>query len=523
MDFISRENVENLHRFISTQIRQQSNIDIELDTKYIKIVHKLVERIHAKKNKNFDKNLNQLNKIAIDTIVPFLIKTIEKNRLSSLGTERQVVNVEVNKEEKISAKEVTEENFDYGGLGDNSVDDLDYRGKQSSVFDTNMQLLEQSNLVQDSSYYNDRIQNDSQFFEQTLSDAQLLDPFNTEDELKETTTLKVDEIKEVDHSSVNLIETYDENILVSTTAQQQEASIFSQGTEQSSELGKMTQLTTSYQNFRKEHKMVVLDMYPATSKNNNGAFTESEGISSVICTLEQTLDLSRPYDVYIEYITMHNLRGNDTNKTSFELFHAFALDIDELKAQTYSNLSPFSGKIILPNELFGNNDNDATYGVADANSYVLRLKSNYICRIEGGSFSRFTITLEGLGNNAGSSDASTTLTTMTSSRQSTGVTGLTWAFTASKTITSKHGQPLVDTAHGLSVGDPILFYNITDNKIQSNFIYYVTSKEETTIEISEIPGGTEIIHTANETTTSYVSGKNINSARFQVALLFKER
>ena len=119
-------------------------------------------------------------------------------------------------------------------------------------------------------------------------------------------------------------------------------------------------------------------MYPATSKNNNGAFTESDGISGVICTLEQTLDLSRPYDVYIEYITMHNLRGNDTNKTSFELFHAFALDIDELKAQTYSNLSPFSGKIILPNELFGNNDGgELSGGIADANSYVLRLKSNY--------------------------------------------------------------------------------------------------------------------------------------------------
>ena len=383
-----------------------------------------------------------------------------------------------------------------------------------------MQLLEQSNLVQDSSYYNDRIQNDSQFFEQTLSDAQLLDPFNTEDELKETTTLKVDEIKKVDNSSANLIETYDENILVSTTAQQQEASIFSQGTEQSSELGKMTQLTTSYQNFRKEHKMVVLDMYPATSKNNNGAFTESEGISSVICTLEQTLDLSRPYDVYIEYITMHNLRGNDTNKTSFELFHAFALDIDELKAQTYSNLSPFSGKIILPNELFGNNDSgELGGGIADANSYVLRLKSNYICRIEGGSFSRFTITLEGLGNNAGSSDASTTLTPMTSGPQSTGVTGLTWTFGGNSTITSS-------ADHGLSVGDPILFYDVpsSNTAINENQIYYVkTTGTTTTVEISEIPGGTAITHVGTDTTKHYVSGKNINSARFQVALLFRER
>ena len=49
MSFISRDNVDNLHKFIATQIRQQINVDIELEDKYKVIIHNLVERIQSKK------------------------------------------------------------------------------------------------------------------------------------------------------------------------------------------------------------------------------------------------------------------------------------------------------------------------------------------------------------------------------------------------------------------------------------------------------------------------------------------
>ena len=91
---------------------------------------------------------------------------------------------------------------------------------------------------------------------------------------KKTENPQVPKFESFDHSKQNLIEDYNENILVSETAKQQEQSILSEGQTSTSELGKMTNLTTSFQDFRKEHKMVVLDMYPATTRNNNGAFTE---------------------------------------------------------------------------------------------------------------------------------------------------------------------------------------------------------------------------------------------------------
>ena len=101
---------------------------------------------------------------------------------------------------------------------------------------------------------------------------------------------------------------------------------------------------------------------------------------------------------------------------------------------------------------------------------------------------------------------------MTSGPQSTGVADLTWTFGGNTTITSS-------ADHGLSVGDPILFYDVPNSNtaINENQIYYVkTTGTTTTVEISEIPGGTAITHVGTDSTTRYVSGKNINSARFQV-------
>ena len=55
MSFISRDNVDNL-KFIA-QIRQQINVDIELEDKYKVIIHNLVERIQSKKIKTLIKVL----------------------------------------------------------------------------------------------------------------------------------------------------------------------------------------------------------------------------------------------------------------------------------------------------------------------------------------------------------------------------------------------------------------------------------------------------------------------------------
>ena len=63
MSFIGKDNVDNLHKFIATQIRQKINVDIELEDKYKVIINNLVERILSKKNKNFDKSVTELNKI----------------------------------------------------------------------------------------------------------------------------------------------------------------------------------------------------------------------------------------------------------------------------------------------------------------------------------------------------------------------------------------------------------------------------------------------------------------------------
>ena len=185
------------------------------------------------------------------------------------------------------------------------------------------------------------------------------------------------------HDKANLVETFDENQNMSAVAEH-EKQLLGVKTEGAEMMSLKTELSTAAQTYNKENKMMVLDLYGTSTQNDNGGFSPSTGIKNIICTLQQPLITTRPCEVFIEYIMMHNLIGGDTAATPFELFHSFALTISELNINNYSNLSPYSGKFIIPNELYGLNDKGegSAGNPADATSYVLRLKSNFVCRIE---------------------------------------------------------------------------------------------------------------------------------------------
>ena len=413
MSFIGKENVDNLHKFIATQIRQKINVDIELEDKYKVIINNLVERIHSKKNKNFDKSVTELNKIA-DSIVPFLVKTIEKTRTDNLGSVDRKFE---SPEEKIEAPTV-----DYSRLGNNDVSGLD-NSSEPSMFNLSSKMMNHGSLLGDSSVYDDQLSDDNDFFQKNLKSSELKQP----DLSKQVEKRQV--VNFMGHDKANLVETFDENQNMSATVSEHEKQLLGVKTEGAEMMSLKTELSTAAQTYNKENKMMVLDLYGTPNANDNGGFSPSIGIKNIICTLQQPLITTRPCEVFIEYIMMHNLIGGDTAATPFELFHSFALTISELNINNYSNLSPYSGKFIIPNELYGLNDKGegSAGNPADATSYVLRLKSNFVCRIEPKRFARLTISLEGLSGN--NSTATTQLTTITSPTASTGVAGLTWTFT----------------------------------------------------------------------------------------------
>ena len=107
------------------------------------------------KNKNFDKSVNELNKIAIDSIVPFLVKTIEKSRSNNLGT--------VDRNVKSPEEKIKEETVDYSRLGSNDVSGLD-NNNEPDMFNLSSKMINHGSLLSDSSAYDNRITNDQEFF-----------------------------------------------------------------------------------------------------------------------------------------------------------------------------------------------------------------------------------------------------------------------------------------------------------------------------------------------------------------------
>lgn len=503
MSFIGKENVDNLHKFIATQIRQKINVDIELEDKYKVIINNLVERIHSKKNKNFDKSVTELNKIAIDSIVPFLVKTIEKTRTDNIGTVDRKFE---SPEQKIEAQTV-----DYSRLGNNNVSGLD-NSSEPSMFNLSSKMMNHGSLLGDSSVYDDRLSDDNNFFEKNLQSSELKQP----DLSKEVEKRQV--VNPMEHDKANLVDTYDAKQNMSATVAEHERQLLGVKTEGAEMMSLKTELSTAAQTYNKENKMMVLDLYGTTVPNDNGGFNQTSGIKNIICTLQQPLVTTRPCEVFIEYIMMHNLIGSDSPATPFELFHSFALSITELNINNYSNLSPYSGKFIIPNELYGLNDKgEGTVGSpADATSYVLRLKSNFVCRIEPKRFARLTISLEGLSGN--NSAAATQLTTITSPSASTGVAGLTWTFT--------NGNNNINAGqnHNFADNDRIIFTTVPNGNpaIPANTLLFIINSAAQTIQLSTTRGGTALAVTGTGTTSSYTVGSVFTDSRLQVGLFFRE-
>ena len=152
-------------------------------------------------------------------------------------------------------------------------------------------------------------------------------------------------------------------------------------------------LSSKSSNIEKEHNMVILDINPGATKE----------IKDFSCNLNTDLVITELCDVYLEYISLHALTGND-NK-NIESFHTFLLKMAEISTKVISNNNQLTDKFIIPNETYGINDNVAdTAGGVDAGggllapitSMVVKLKSNYVSTMYPKTIKTIKITLEGL-------------------------------------------------------------------------------------------------------------------------------
>ncbi len=131
------------------------------------------------------------------------------------------------------------------------------------------------------------------------------------------------------------------------------------------------------------------------------AFTSDNPISFTT-NLVEPLIIDSNADIFLEFINLQNIKyGTDTH---LEKINCFALDIDELPLKTASNNEYLNDKYIIPNETFGLTDNSADGGntadvgndTSTAESYNIKLKSNYMCSITPRKISQLTVKLYGL-------------------------------------------------------------------------------------------------------------------------------
>jgi hypothetical protein len=109
---------------------------------------------------------------------------------------------------------------------------------------------------------------------------------------------------------------------------------------------------TRYKSLTKQNQIIILDLDNTTANPIS--------LTDFSCNLQDNLIISGETDVYLEFISLHNIHGNSTSasRINLETFHCFTLNIREFNRYytSFSNRSDLSGQIIIPNDSFGYQD-----------------------------------------------------------------------------------------------------------------------------------------------------------------------
>lgn len=152
--------------------------------------------------------------------------------------------------------------------------------------------------------------------------------------------------------------------------------------------------------------MLVLDskVIGSTERANNFVYNK------VVFDLCDPIIIDSPTDIYLEFIHFQHTDISDSSGTEItphlELTSQFYLDIDEFSIRNISNNQFQSGKFLIPNEVYGKTDQNQNDNDTNVRSSYIRLKSNYLCRIEANYLTKLTLSIRGEGANgaAGSDD-----------------------------------------------------------------------------------------------------------------------
>ena len=115
--FLSKQNLDSLYNFVNSNIKQETNIDLNSDGKYRGAIEKLANNFFSK---NSNMNIYHLNNMVLEKVKPIILKNLHKNITSVLHTQPQP-QVQQNNQEMLQGANIDiERNFNqFTRNGDN--------------------------------------------------------------------------------------------------------------------------------------------------------------------------------------------------------------------------------------------------------------------------------------------------------------------------------------------------------------------------------------------------------------------
>jgi hypothetical protein len=422
MTSYTNEDFDSLYKTVRRELIQKANYDIMKDDKYKTMLSDVVMSVREKK-----KGTSQyINSLVLNSIVPKFTTMINKGKnanaynppvnspVDTLSLPRpdftrgqNYTIPEQNKPIQTGANiQQQQQNFEdqfskmcnQSSRDDNQLSAMERfeemkrdRGVAiaSDEFNKSKQIADQKTLDALQNKSISKIENNNEFFK-NLYENKIGEnsPFKTENPPEEKVTINRSLVHEPiksnqkqDPSTANKILENEDKDIEDLKDLNNLPKQYEQFKQDSTELYR----NTSFTNPRENGKMIILD---------SGSLEEN-AVINFKATLIEPIIIDRIADVFIEFITIQNLRLS--GETHLETVNLFALNIEELPTQIGTTNADFLDKYIFPNETFGTSDiGGEGVNTNDATTYTLKLKSNYYTNINANKFTEFNVKLQGL-------------------------------------------------------------------------------------------------------------------------------
>lgn len=426
MDSYTENDFNSLYQTVRRELIQNANYDIQKDNKYRTMLVEIVTTLKTQKSGS----AQYLNSIVLNSVLPKFTTLINKNKnqnaynppvnspVNTLSLPRPDftkssnysppsqnelqqpgANIQTKKDMADEFNRMCNQNSrDSNNSTKSAMDKFEELKRERGIananddFNKSREIAERKTMESLNSLNTAKRENDNDFFknlyENKISENSPFASSNNQSPPEEKITIN----RSLVHEPVKSNQKQDPSIANEITANRDK---------DISDLKEQTNLQAKYESFKQEGNELYRNTNFTNTRENGKMIVLDSGnlnaneVINFKATLIEPVIIDRIADIFIEFITIQNLRLSDST-AHLETVSLFALNIDELPTQIGTTNADFLDKYIFPNETFGTSDIGGESSGSDATTYTLKLKSNFYTSINAGKYSEFNIQLQGL-------------------------------------------------------------------------------------------------------------------------------